>query len=66
MFDFLVDLVVELIVALVSSATQRRKDHFLTQNLPERATVVSDEDGSGKNGEPCMEEKNSNLPEKTK
>jgi hypothetical protein len=40
MFDFLVDIVGQVIIALVDGATQWRGDHLLAQNIPERATAV--------------------------
>jgi len=40
MFDFLVDIVGQVILALVDGATQWRAEHLLAQNIPERATAV--------------------------
>jgi hypothetical protein len=40
MFDFLVDLVGQVILALVDGATQWREAHLLAQNIPERATAA--------------------------
>ncbi len=40
MFDFLVDLVGQVILALVDGATRWRGDHPLDQNTPERAAAV--------------------------
>jgi hypothetical protein len=40
MLDFIVDIIGQLILAVVGGATQWREDHLLAKKIPDRATPV--------------------------
>lgn len=40
MLDFIVDIVGQVILAIVGGATQWREDHLLAKKIPDRATAV--------------------------